>query len=81
MIFLGLDIGSTGCKCVAFLDNGDELAAHYCEYPTTGQADLDPKVLRSSVLSNISLRAKVENRTGHCIHYSFVFRRILCFAW
>lgn len=65
MIFLGLDIGSTGCKCVAFLDNGDELAAHYCEYPTTpGQADLDPKMLRSSVLEVISgCVAKVENRT------------------
>ena len=48
-----------------FLDNGDELAAHYCEYPTTpGQADLDPKMLSSSVLEVISgCVAKVENRT------------------
>jgi xylulokinase len=65
MIFLGLDIGSTGCKCVAFLDNGDELATHYCEYPTTsGQEDLDPNMLRSSVLEVISgCAAKLDART------------------
>jgi xylulokinase len=65
MIFLGLDVGSTGCKCVAFLDNGNELASHYCEYPTiSGQADLNPNMLRTSVLEVISgCAAKVDNRS------------------
>jgi len=50
-----LDVGSTGCKCVAFLDNGEELASQYREYPTaSGQADLDPNMLRSSVLEVIA---------------------------
>lgn len=63
MIFLGLDVGSTGCKCVAFLDNGDELASHYREYPTaSGQADLDPNMLKSSVFEVIAgCVAKLDN--------------------
>ena len=27
MISLGIDIGGTGCKCVAFSDTGEQLAA------------------------------------------------------
>ena len=33
MIFLGLDVGGTGCKCVAFLDNGNELALIIANIP------------------------------------------------
>ncbi len=50
MISLGIDIGGTGCKCVAFRDDGSQLAISYLEYPNPpGKVDLDPLVLRASV--------------------------------
>lgn len=33
MSYLGLDIGTSGCKAVAFNKKGIELASSYCEYP------------------------------------------------
>ena len=33
MISLGIDIGGTGCKCVAFRDTGEQIAMSYREYP------------------------------------------------
>ena len=38
MIFLGLDAGSTGIKCVAFSENGVQLSLAYSEYPTSAGA-------------------------------------------
>ena len=38
MIFLGLDAGSTGIKCVAFSETGSQLSAAYSEYPTSAGA-------------------------------------------
>ncbi len=47
MSYLGLDIGSTGCKAVAFDDRGRELASAYREYPVLvpreGWAELDSR--------------------------------------
>ena len=55
MISLGIDIGGTGCKCVAFSDAGEQLAIAYTEYPiAAGQAALPPEVLQSSVFQVIS---------------------------
>lgn len=46
MSYLGLDIGTTGCKAVIFSASGDELARAYREYPLIrtddGGALLDP---------------------------------------
>ena len=33
MSLIGLDVGTTGCKAVAFAEEGDELATAYREYP------------------------------------------------
>ena len=55
MISLGIDIGGTGCKCVAFQDDGEQLALSYREYPNPpGKADLEAEVLRSSVFAVIA---------------------------
>ena len=54
MISLGIDIGGTGCKCVAFHESGAQLAMAYCEYPTKlGAVNLDALLLRDSVFSVI----------------------------
>ena len=50
MISLGIDIGGTGCKCVAFSDQGKQLALSYEEYPlAAGTANLPPEILCQSV--------------------------------
>lgn len=55
MVFLGLDIGSSGCKCVAFNSSGKRLAKQYEEYKTTpGAPLLSPKLLKKAVFSVIS---------------------------
>ncbi|MCL2518357.1 MAG: FGGY family carbohydrate kinase, partial [Oscillospiraceae bacterium] len=42
MIFLGIDIGSSGCKCVAFSEEGVQLNVNYNEYSVeAGQSDVD----------------------------------------
>ncbi len=54
MISLGIDIGGTGCKCVAFQDDGKSLATAYKEYPlAAGQVNLPPDILSSSVFEVI----------------------------
>lgn len=51
MISLGVDIGGTGAKCVAFRDDGEQLALSYMEYPNPpGKVNLEAEVLASSVL-------------------------------
>lgn len=50
MISLGIDIGGTGCKCVAFSDEGDQLALSYREYPlAAGTVNLPSGILWDSV--------------------------------
>lgn len=54
MISLGIDIGGTGCKCVAFSLEGRQLAACYEEYPlAAGHVNLPPRVLSQSVFNVI----------------------------
>lgn len=51
MISLGVDIGGTGAKCVAFRDDGRQMALSYVEYPNpAGKVNLEPKVLADSVM-------------------------------
>lgn len=55
MISLGVDIGGTGCKCVAFSDAGDQLALVYSEYQiAAGQETLSPGMLQDAVYHVIS---------------------------
>lgn len=50
MISLGIDIGGTGCKCVAFRDDGTQLAISYQEYAVSaGTVNLPPVILSDSV--------------------------------
>lgn len=64
MISLGIDIGGTGCKCVAFRDDGKQLAIAYTEYPVAaGQVNLPPDILTSSVFQVIArCTAQLEGR-------------------
>ena len=64
MISLGIDIGGTGCKCVAFRDDGTQLAIAYSEYPlASGSASLPPDILTSSVFQVIArCTAQLEDR-------------------
>ena len=64
MISLGIDIGGTGCKCVAFRDDGTQLALAYEEYAVpAGTVNLPPVILSDSVLHVISRCVeKLENR-------------------
>ena len=50
MISLGIDIGGTGCKCVAFHNDGTQLAISYKEYAVpAGTVNLPPVILSDSV--------------------------------
>lgn len=50
MISLGVDIGGTGCKCVAFSEDGTQHAIAYAEYPTeAGAVSLSPQILYTYV--------------------------------
>ena len=64
MISLGIDIGGTGCKCVAFSDAGEQLALSYEEYRiAAGTVNLPPEILAKSVFHVIRDCAdKLENR-------------------
>ena len=54
MISFGVDIGGTGCKCVAFDDGGRQLALSYEEYPlAAGMVNLPPEILAASVFQVI----------------------------
>ena len=54
MIFLGVDVGSSGCKCVAFSEDGKFLNKCYKEYTTrAGQSDMNPNEMLSSVFEVI----------------------------
>lgn len=55
MISLGIDIGGTGCKCVAFREDGAQLALSYTEYPlAAGQVNLPAEMLTESVFHVIA---------------------------
>lgn len=66
MISLGIDIGGTGCKCVAFDHTGVQLSMTYEEYPlAAGMVNLPPLVLAASVFRVIrSCVDKLENKAN-----------------
>ena len=48
MRFLGLDIGTTGCKLTLFDETGAQLAKSYCDYPVSrkvGTHEVDAKAI------------------------------------
>lgn len=50
MISLGIDIGGTGAKCVAFDENGEQKAISYVEYPLkAGMVNLPQDILTESI--------------------------------
>jgi xylulokinase len=53
MSLLGLDIGTTGSKAVAFREDGEKLASAYREYdlvsPRPGQLELDPRRVLAAI--------------------------------
>ncbi len=50
MISLGIDIGGTGCKCVAFSEYGEQLVLSYEEYAvSSGTVNLPPEAMWNSV--------------------------------
>ena len=54
MISLGVDVGGTGCKCVAFTDCGTQIALSYAEYPlASGGVNLSPETLSASIFQVI----------------------------
>jgi len=54
VVSLGIDIGGTGCKCVAFYADGTQLAIAYREYPlTVGQVNLPPEMMTNCVFDVI----------------------------
>ena len=63
-MILGLDIGSSGCKCVAFTLDGEELCSEYREYThVPGMANLDPFALKEAAFSVIrGCASKLEDR-------------------
>lgn len=64
MISFGVDIGGTGCKCVAFDDQGQQLALAYEEYPLeAGMVNLPSEILAESVFRVIrSCADRLENK-------------------
>jgi xylulokinase len=68
MSLLGLDIGTTGCKAIAFSVDGKPLAHSYREYgemyPRPGWAEIDPnKVWKcvSEVISDVAYQVKISD--------------------
>ena len=54
MLSLGVDIGGTGCKCVAFDEKGVQRGISYIEYPiASGSASISPAVLSECALKVI----------------------------
>ena len=55
MISFGIDIGGTGCKCVAFREDGCQLALAYKEYPLqAGATGLPAQMLNDAVFEVIT---------------------------
>ncbi|HYW84294.1 MAG TPA: FGGY family carbohydrate kinase, partial [Spirochaetia bacterium] len=58
MSFLGIDVGTTGCKATVFSENGQPLSFAYDEYdirrPQSGWSELDPAEVWARVQKSIS---------------------------
>ena len=61
MSFLGIDIGTSGCKSVAFDEHGQIIASHYREYDTTrdmtGRSEIDARDVWDKIAETIRVCA------------------------
>ena len=61
MSFLGIDIGTSGCKSVAFDERGRIIASHYHEYDTfrdaTGRSEIDARDVWNKIAETIRVCA------------------------
>ena len=68
MSLLGVDVGTSGCKAVAFTPDGQALASAYREYPThrprPGWAELDGPTVWAAVLEVIRATATGAEQAG-----------------
>jgi xylulokinase len=73
MSYLGLDVGTTGCKAVVFDEHGGQLSSAYREYPIIsereGWAEIDSELVSDSCLDVIreAAAASSEPIRGLCI--------------
>jgi len=62
MSFLGIDIGTSGCKSVAFDERGQIIASHYREYDTTrdatGRSEIDAHDVWNKIAETIRVCAE-----------------------
>ncbi len=68
MALVGIDVGTSGCKVVAFTEGGEIIASGYEEYPfltpRSGWLELDPDKIWEAVLNSLK---KVAAQTGDTI--------------
>ena len=68
MALVGIDVGTSGCKVVAFTEGGEILASGYEEYPfltpRPGWLELDPEKIWEAVINSL---AKVVEQTEDAI--------------
>ena len=69
--YMGLDIGTSGCKAVIFGEDGKQLALAYREYniisPQPGRAELDPDEVTEKcfeVIAEAASQAKPQSIVG-----------------
>ena len=62
MSFLGIDIGTSGCKSVAFDERGKIIVSHYREYDTfrdaTGRSEIDARDVWDKIEETIRVCAE-----------------------
>lgn len=62
MSFLGIDIGTSGCKSVAFDERGKIIVSHYREYDTfrdaTGRSEIDARDVWDKIAETIRVCAE-----------------------
>lgn len=79
MKIAGLDIGTTGCKCTVFDEQGNYLAKAYRDYPvkrTSGEHEIDITAMMDGVYACI--REMADGISGYCRHWNYQFWRDLC---
>ena len=66
MLLLGLDIGSTACKCAAYYENGGLICMMNREYPLpAGVSAVDAMILRDSAMdAAASVASEASGKTG-----------------
>lgn len=79
-----MDIGTTGCRAIAFDSEGNILASHRAEYPTIylpgGGAEQDPELIFSQMLATVKAsvqEAKISSSSVVALSLSSVFHSLI----